>query len=349
MISLAEMVTIVTGSGPGTGHRLGAMSFARAAVLIWGSRDTTMTQYGTWVSYSGTARIVLAIVLLAAAGGVAYAGTRLPLPARPARPGQGARTFMLVSWGFAIIAFLVCLPIYVKHARQEHLFHAAPADPITPVTVICLAVIFIIIFLVGSSHGWRIALASAAIGAAAAPMIFEFPFDLIVMARTYPPLPPDPALYRVLFFIPLFLVEFTTLALLTLSPMVRLSRATFFFFALMLAVFAAWGLSGFAYPSAPVPFALNVLSKILAFVATLNLFLPQRALASAPDELRVLHPASSQPPKPVRVDVGSAFGEADRVRRDRRERPRRGGRERDNGPARKTASSSAQSRAGEPG
>ena len=137
MISLAEMVTIVTGSGPGTGHRLGAMSFARAAVLIWGSRDTTMTQYGTWVSYSGTARIVLAIVLLAAAGGVAYAGTRLPLPARPARPGQGARTFMLVSWGFAIIAFLVCLPIYVKHARQEHLLHAAPADPITPVTVIC--------------------------------------------------------------------------------------------------------------------------------------------------------------------------------------------------------------------
>ena len=117
-------------------------------------------------------------------------------------------------------------------------------------------------------------------------MIFEFPFDLIVMARTYPPLPPDPALYRVLFFIPLFLVEFTTLALLTLSPMVRLSRATFFIFALMLAVFAAWALSGFAYPSASVPFALNVLSKILAFVATLNLFLPQRALASAPDELR---------------------------------------------------------------
>ena len=57
---------------------------------------------------------------------------------------------MLVSWGFAIIAFLVCLPIYVKHARQEHLFHAAPADPITPVTVICLAVIFIIIFIVGA-------------------------------------------------------------------------------------------------------------------------------------------------------------------------------------------------------
>jgi hypothetical protein len=69
-------------------------------------------------------------------------------------------------------------------------------------------------------------------------MIFEFPFDLIVMARLYPPIPPDPALYRVLFFAPLFLIEVMTLWLLTLSPMVRLSRATFFWFALMLAVFA---------------------------------------------------------------------------------------------------------------
>jgi hypothetical protein len=40
---------------------------------------------------------------------------------------------------------------------------------------------------------------------------------------------------------------------------------------------------------------------------------------------------------PWRVAVGSRFGEADRVRRDRRERPRRGGRERDNGPPRKRA------------
>ena len=241
-----------------------------------------VTQSGTWVSYGGTARMVLAVVLLAAAGGVAYAATRLPLSVRPPAPGEGARTFMLVIWGFAIIAFLVCLPVYVKHARQEHLLHAAPPDPITPVTAICVGVIFIIIFIVGSSRGWRTALASAAIGAAAAPMIFEFPFDLIVMARTYPPLPPDPALYRVLFFAPLFLVEFTTLALLTLSPMVRLPRAAFFFFALMLVVFAVWALSGFAYPSMPVPFTLNVVSKILAFAAALSLFLSRRALASAP-------------------------------------------------------------------
>ena len=30
-----------------------------------------MAQYGTWISYSGTARVVLALVLLIAAGGAA--------------------------------------------------------------------------------------------------------------------------------------------------------------------------------------------------------------------------------------------------------------------------------------
>ena len=86
-------------------------------------------------------------------------------------------------------------------------------------------------------------------------------------------------MYRALFFAPLLLIEITTLSLLTLSPLARLSRATFFSFALMLAVFAVWALAGFGYPSAPVPFALNVVSKLLAFVTVLTLFLPQRAQA----------------------------------------------------------------------
>lgn len=37
-----------------------------------------MTIHGTWVSYSGGAEIVLAIVLAAAAAAVVYAGIRLP-------------------------------------------------------------------------------------------------------------------------------------------------------------------------------------------------------------------------------------------------------------------------------
>ena len=44
----------------------------------------------------------------------------------------------------------------------------------------------------------------------------------------------------------------------------------------MLGVFAVWALSGFGHPSAPLPTTLNIVSKILAFVTALTLFLPQR-------------------------------------------------------------------------
>lgn len=248
-----------------------------------------MTHYGTWISYGGTARIALAVVLMAAAGGVAFAGMRLRRPFRPTRPGEAARTVRVVTWLVAIAALLVCVAAYAKQALREHLLHAPPADPITPVTVICAGLVFFILAVGNSSRGWRVSLASAALGAASAPMIFELPFDLIVMTRTYPAIPPDPALYRVLFFAPLFLVEITTLWLLPLSPVFRVSKAALFFFASMLATFAVWGLFGFGYPSSPVPFALNVVSKILAFAVALSLLLPQRAEAGAPDRMAGAH------------------------------------------------------------
>ncbi len=240
-----------------------------------------MTKYGTWVIYGGSARPILAVVLLAVAAVLVYAGNKLPLPAGPARPGRKAAAVMIVAWAVAIIAFLACVAVYIQQAEREHLV-GAPADNVFPVTLIAAGMTFFIITINGRPGG-RTAVIGAAIGAMAAPMVFELPFDLIVMARTYPPIPPHPALYRVLFFAPLFLVEITTLSLLTLSPMVRLSRATFFCLALMLAVFAVWALPGFGYPSSPFPYALNVISKLLAFVTILTLFLPQRARARTGD------------------------------------------------------------------
>jgi hypothetical protein len=54
-----------------------------------------------------------------------------------------------------------------------------------------------------------------------AAAIFELPFDVIIWTRIYPPVPPDPELYR---FAPLVPLEVTTLSLLTLTPTARLSR-----------------------------------------------------------------------------------------------------------------------------
>jgi hypothetical protein len=251
----------------------------------------TMPQYGTWFSYSGSARLILAVVLLAVAAAVAFAGIELPLPARLPRPGSNITTLMVVAWALSITAFLACVGIYGKQAHQEHLA-GRPADNIFPITLIAAGLTFFIIAVNGKPRG-KTAVLSAAIAAIAAPMVFELPFDLIVMARTYPPIPPNPALYRAVFFVPLFLVEITTLALLTWPPMVRLTRATFFAFALMLAVFAVWALAGFEYPSVPLPYALNVVSKLLAFATILTLFLPLRAPAEMEEPYAGQAPASA--------------------------------------------------------
>ena len=77
-----------------------------------------------------------------------------------------------------------------------------------------------------------------------------------------------------IFELPFDLIEITTLGLLTLSPMVALSKRTCRVLALMFVVFAVWALFGFAYPSSPIPVAMNVLSKVLAFVAAATLFAP---------------------------------------------------------------------------
>jgi ABC-type glutathione transport system ATPase component len=63
----------------------------------------------------------------------------------------------------------------------------------------------------------------------------------------------------------------------------------------MLGVFAVWALSGFGYPSAPLPTALNIVSKILAFVTVLTLFLSRRPApeqAPQPDRNEQAQPAS---------------------------------------------------------
>ena len=241
-----------------------------------------MTQYGGWIPYGGPAKLELAAGLLAVAGCAAYAGTRLRRPARLPRPGQTLMVLLLVTWASSIPVFLACVSVYLQHYQNEYPAHgAAPANPITPVTLLAAAAVFAIMLTRGSPRlGTR--LGSALVAAMAAPMVFELPFDLIVMARTYPALHPDPAGFRVLFFAPLILIELTTLALLSLAPAARLTRATFYSLALMLGVFAAWAVTGFGYPSAPAPTAFNVVSKVLAFVVILTLFFPRESGRGAP-------------------------------------------------------------------
>ena len=238
----------------------------------------------TWLSYAGTARIGLAVVLVAVAAVVVYTGTRLRRPVLPPKASPPVTVIIVAGLVVAITAFLVCFSEYAEGLRRDNLVRILPRNPspIAPVTAACAVAIFVAIVVLTKSQEPPVRLASGLIGVVVAPMIFEFPFDLIIMTRVYPPIQPDPAQYRVLFFAPLFLVEFLGLALLSLVPTVRLTRLTFLCLALMLLVFAGWALAGFGFPATAGPFTFNVVSKVIAFVTALTLVIPSPKPSTAP-------------------------------------------------------------------
>ena len=182
--------------------------------------------------------------------------------------------FMITIWLLAIYTFIVALYVTGVQLRQVHLLVRTPnADFKVHVgTLLDVTLKFLVILYITRRLGWRTALGSAFIATAAGWMFFELPFDLIVMGKTYPPIPPLPMLYRQLFFLPLFIVELSTISLLTLLPSMRITRNACYALAAMFAVFAVWAVFGFAFPSQPLPFALNIISKVLCFVAAIMLF-----------------------------------------------------------------------------
>jgi hypothetical protein len=244
--------------------------------------DPPSAPYGDWVSYGSGEAAALAIVLAAVAGTFAYLGTRVRSPISVRRPGRTVSGFMIAIWLLAIYTFIVAFYVIGVQLWQVHLpwssFPQTLLDmrnagfKVHVVTLLDATLTFLVILYITRRFGWRIALASAFIATVAGWMFFELPFDLIVMGKTYPPIPPLPILYRQLFFLPLFIIELSTISLLTLLPSMRITRNACYALAAMFAVFAVWAVFGFAFPSEPIPFAFNIISKVLCFVASIMLF-----------------------------------------------------------------------------
>jgi thiosulfate reductase cytochrome b subunit len=243
-----------------------------------------MTGSSPWINYSGPAEIVLVAALLLAAAALAFAGFRLRLPARPRKPGKAAAAIMITAWVLSIVALLVSTSVYIAKAQAAGFDGSKQTDSIAPITLIGVVVVFVVIAVaVWRVRGPNVAVGSALIGALAAPWFFEVPFDLIISTRVATGRVYDPDFYLPLLFGVLILVGLTTIALLSLSSAMRVHRATLWCLAGMLVLFAVWGLFGFGYPSAPVPFTFNALSKILALATPLTLFLPQPARSRKPE------------------------------------------------------------------
>ena len=236
-----------------------------------------MNHNASWSPYAGSGSLLLALVLFLITGILIYLAMRLQHPITVKRPGKFLGVTIVVIWLLSGVTFLVAYTAYILVLYQQVGHLTGPTNPISPITDASVLVTFLVIAVVAfieRHSGFWVAIGSAIVGAIAGPMIFELPFDLIVMWRTYPPTPA--VLFTLLFFLPLFLVEITSFAMLALSPLMQLSRYTLLLLAGMFLIFAVWAIFGFAYPSAPLPIALNVISKVLAFATVISLFLPQR-------------------------------------------------------------------------
>jgi hypothetical protein len=249
-----------------------------------------MTHYIVpWSPLTPTGSIIVATVLLVLTGMWLYLGTRLPHPLAAKPPGWFLGACLVLIFLLAGSAFLVAS--YTELYTIVHQLGGTitgPANRITPITLACGVLTFLVILYLTSGRGstpirprqFWVALGSATVGTIAAPLIFELPFDLIVMGRAYYPTPH--LLWAVLYFFPLFVVEISSFALLTCSPFVQVSRLTLFLLAAMFLVFAVWAVFGFAYASTPLPYACNAVSKVLAFAVAISLFLTSQPAVHAP-------------------------------------------------------------------
>jgi hypothetical protein len=242
-----------------------------------------------WSPLTTTGSITLIVILFVAIGLLLYSGTRIHHPLAAKRPGLFLGVCLVVIFLLSGFTFLVAATAEGL-ALKKQLGSGpvtGPANHITPITLACgFVAFFVIVYLttrgttpIRPRHFWA-AVGSAILGTIAAPLIFELPFDLQVMGRVYYPTPH--ILWALIYFLPLFLVEISSFAMLTLSPFMKVSRLTLFLLAGMFFVFAVWAVFGFTYPSVPISYACNATSKILAFAVAVSLFLTRQPADHAP-------------------------------------------------------------------
>ena len=228
-----------------------------------------------WHRYDGSGRVALTVVLALVTLALLVAARGREEPTRPPAFPRLIVVTLLTAWPLSIIAFLVALTIYGDQLAHDYPTYDVPQSPILPVTLSAAFVTFVALLVLRRGSG-RQRFTGAAMGALAAPLVFELPFDLLVMARTTPPVLPHPAWWRLLFFAPLFTVELCTSALLLAVPGVRITRWTLVALASMFLTFTLWATIGFGFPDHALTYLANVVAKLCAFAVTWTMLLPPR-------------------------------------------------------------------------
>jgi hypothetical protein len=220
------------------------------------------TGFIVWSPYSGEAALLLAIFLFALGAALIFWGKRVRRDITLPTPWRWLKVVIVVVW---ILQILILLRIF-KHISTVDP-SAGVTGPVLPVTLAVAAFTFVLVAYFLRRDGAAVALGSAFAAAVAGPMVFEFPFALIVAPVSSVPTDPGATLT-----IPFFLAMITTIALLTFSRKAAVTRYSVYFLGAMFLIFGVWALFGFAYPSDPALLSLNSLSKVLGFATIVAMF-----------------------------------------------------------------------------
>ena len=215
-----------------------------------------------WSPYEGSSRIQISLLLFLIGAALILFGWRMKKVVKLPRMGIVLGVFVTVIWAFSILAFL-----RINRAVARYTGSAGNLGPIFPITIAAAVCSFASVAYTSRRDGTAPALGRGFLAFIAGPMVFEFPFLIIVIPRTNAPLIPE-----LIFLIPLFTIIFTTLLMLLFSNRITITKYSVWFYGAMIIVFGVWALDGYSYPSNPFSFLMNAISKILGFASVATLF-----------------------------------------------------------------------------
>jgi hypothetical protein len=215
-----------------------------------------------WSPYKGSDSLLLSLVLAILGVVLISLGRRMTKEVKLPKMGKVVGIIVVIIWAFSILTFLS-----INRNLARYTGSAGNLGPIYPITIITAVCTFAVVVYFSRRDGIISALGRGSLAFIAGPMVFEFPFLLIVIPRVRAPLVPE-----LIFLIPLFTIIFTTLSMLLFSRKIAITKYSVYFYGVMILVFAIWGLEGYSYPSNPTSFLLNAVSKVLGFAAVAAMF-----------------------------------------------------------------------------
>jgi uncharacterized protein YceK len=221
---------------------------------------------GSWKPYTFPGSVILAFILLIVGTGLIFLGRRLKHSTEVPHPGKRLKIAMITIWALLIL-FIMGVTVFNRIGRTAIGNGQTGIGPIFPITLACAVGVFIYVAYISRHDGILTALGRAFVCGAAGPMVFEFPFDMIVIPQIK-----APAAYLIAYFGVLDVTVLMTLSLLLLSKRVSMTRYSLYALGAMFIVWVVWAWFGFSYPSNPISFTLNAISKVLGFISVAALF-----------------------------------------------------------------------------